>query len=336
MATYTNNSTLTLASGTKITFPNIAVGSYNVISFEGTSANAGEVRYVTVGSDTIKLTLDADGNAWLSLMPFMRADAQANNVQDKPCANNYWRGLLSVEISSHTSTTTEESLSVYYILGDCPPRKTPLTDVWITYNSDGNNMITRDWTSNYSSGVPTSLAAFRSNWNTISTPPTADTVNTYDVVQVCADMIFTGNVNYHITYDKRTVDVVLLRWVDGNGNIGTRKFTIGGEQYGGAISDTYQRPHNERVIVSNSYYYGNDEWSNVTPQRTITLGDDNIPMGQWDWICSLATSQSVEMYEDGVWKRVNITANSVERDPRKSSFSVSLTISVPTIVNIEV
>lgn len=339
MAEYNNNDSTTLASGTILTHPIIAVGAYCSLYFEGTALQAGEVRYITAGGATIKLELDRYGKGVVSLMPFMRMDAVANNMQNVPCANNYWKGALTVDISEPNSSDIEESLTIYYIMGDCPPRLTPVTDVWRTYNVDDDNYnaITIDWADHYTSGVPDSLADFRGSWvNSLLSPPTNDNVKTYNVVQVCADKIFEGSVNFHFTTDKRTDDVVLVRWIDGDGGINCRKFVIGGEKYSGASGTAYRRPHTERVIVNSTYDYGTDEWQSMTPQRTITIGDDCIPNGQWSWLCGLATCQTIELYDGGVWKRCNITSNDMERDPRKASFSVSFTLSVPTSEGVEV
>ena len=343
MATYTNNSMVTLASGTRYYYPKIAVGSYCTLTFEGSSLTAGEVRFITVGSDTVKVVTDEYGNASLSLMPFMRADAASNNLQNNPCVStNYWRGSLTLTVSLPDDSTVESTVTIYYILGDCPPRKDIVTEYWRTYNMGmptNYNVCAVDWANHYTSGTPNNLTAFRACWDNPSTwvtPPENDNDITVEVLQVCSSSIKTGNVTYHFTTDKRTENVIQVRWIDQRGNLNTRKFILGGEGYSAASEGAYKRPHDTKVIVSNSYDYGRDEWVNVTPQRTLTFGDDAIVMGQWEWLNSLAASQVVEFYKDGIWHRCNIVDSAMERDPRKSTFNVSFKISVPTDENVEI
>ena len=332
-----------LTSGTRLYSPKIAVASYCVLEFDGSSLQAGEVRFITVGGNTVKVVLDANGKAKLSLMPFMRADAAANNLQNNPCAStNYWRGSLSVGVSEPASYDTETTLTIYYILGDCPPRKVAVTELWRTYNMGvgaNYNVLAVDWADHYTSGVPNSLVSFRSCWDDAAswlTKPENDNDITCEVQQVNAGQIVSGNIVYHFTTDKRTENIIQVRWIDQRGDLNTRKFTLGGDNYDAAASGAYQRPHDVKSIVSNTYYAGRDEWANITPQRTLTFGDDAIPMGQWEWLNSLASSQVVEYYADGIWKRCNITESGMERDPRKASFNVSFKISVPTDENVEV
>lgn len=339
MATYNNYDSVTLDTGTILTHPIIAVGSFCVLQFEGTSLQAGEQRTITVGTNSVTIVLNRYGKAEVSLMPFMRSDMADNNVLDNPCKSPCgWRGSLTVLVSEAGTLDTEETLTIYYIMADCPPRLNPLTDVWRTYSMDtvAYNVCAVDLTSHYTSGIPTSLVLFKSLWenpNSWVTPPEHDDTLTFDVMQVLSDKLVTGDVGYHFTTDKRTENVVLVRWIDTYGNLNSRKFTIGGEAYAGTIGDTYARPHSTKVIVNSSYDYGSDEWANITPQRTITFGDDGIPMGQWEWLNTLATSQCIEVYKDGLWHRCNITDGSMERDPRKTTFSVSFTLSVPTAEN---
>ena len=63
---------------------------------------------------------------------------------------------------------------------------------------------------------------------------------------------------------------------------------------------------------------------------TITVGDDCIPMTHYDWLKTIASSAVVEAYIGGAWTRCNLGGASVECDPRKAQFSVSLTLVVPT------
>lgn len=343
MANYSNSNMVSLASGTRAYYPIIAVGAYNTLIFESSALRAGEVRYVSVGDITVKLVLDEYGRGELSLMPFMRADAVGNNLLNNPCASsNYWRGSFSLTISLPGDTEVEKTITVYYILGDCPPRENSIAEVWRTYNmgmATNYNVLAVDLASHYSSGTPTSLSSFRNCWadpSSWGTPPENDDDITLDVLAVNSSQIVTGNVVYHFTTDRRTENVIQVRWIDQRGDLNTRKFTLAGERYEAAAGNAFERPHNAKTIISNIYDYGRDRWANVTPQRTLTFGDDAIIMGQWEWLNTLAASQVVEFYADGLWHRCNMVDSAMERDPRKSSFSASFTISVPTADNVEV
>ena len=347
MASYNNYTTTTLANGVVLTAPIIANASYCVLQFAGTTTNAGEVRHIKVGTNSITLTLDANGKGVVSLMPFMRADMETRSVLDHPMGNtnNKWRGVLDLVVSEPNSESGEERLLIYYIFGDCPPRDDMVSEVWRTYNTATGdyNVLELDWADHYSSaGVPNSLDSFRSNLNDPAlwvTPP-SEANNTVNVAAQEVDSNIITRVNsgnnkiYHFDIDCRADGVVQLRWIDSGGNENTRKFTKGVETQSGAAGDSYTRPHDYRVINSH-YYAGRDEWANITPTRTLNVGDDAIPIEQFDWLRGLVTSQAVEMLEDNVWVRCNLGDASVERDPKKGVFAFSIQLILPTPENVE-
>ena len=330
MSTY-NNSTLTNITSGFVLHPYIACGSYCNLHFQNCAVNS--KRTITVGTSSVTITIGSNGTADVSLMPFMRADMQSRAVQNSPFTTS-WRGQLSVVISNADADTVAATLSIYYIYGFCHAAKAMDGDIWVTFNSaDGDyNILAVDLESHYTSGTPNSLSSFKdissdpAEW---SNPPAENSVYPMAVQQVAASQIYTGTKNYHFTLDCRTEDIVQLRWIDGNGYPSTRKFAWGGENVGASLSDTYRILHNDHAFINNNTYdFGKDEWATITPQRTLTVGDDSIPMNQWEWVKSLISSQCVEMFEGGVWRRVNISSPAMERDPRKGVFSVNITLTL--------
>lgn len=330
MASYTNGNMTMLTNG-RAFYPIIAVGSYCTLSLEGCAA--GTKRTIACGGKSVTLTIGSDGKAQMSLMPFIRNDIQSRNVQNVPFITS-WRGLLSVTVSvADDAETTDKTLSIYYIFGYLQPVKAMDEDVYVTFNSatDDYNILAVDLESHYTSGVPNSLSAFRdissdpADW---SHPPTENSVYQMSVLQVASSGMQTGTKNYHFALDCRTENIVQLRWIDGDGYPNTRKFAYGSDVFAATRSDAYQRPHLDHTFNNLTYDYGRDEWATIDPQRTITIGDDAIPQNQWSWLKGLIVSQCVEMLEGGVWRRVNITTSSMERNPRKDTFNMSVTLSV--------
>lgn len=330
MSTY-NNSTLTNITSGFVLHPYIACGSYCNLHFQNCAVNS--KRTITVGTSSVTITIASNGTADVSLMPFMRADMQSRAVQNSPFTTS-WRGQLSVVISNADADTVAATLTIYYIYGFCHAAKAMDGDIWVTFNSaDGDyNILAVDLESHYTSGVPNSLSAFRdissdpADW---SHPPTENSVYQMAVQQVASSQIFTATKNYHFALDCRTENMVQLRWIDGDGYPNTRKFAYGSDVFAATRSDAYQRPHLDHTFINNlTYDYGRDEWATIDPQRTITIGDDAIPQNQWSWLKGLVVSQCVEMLEGGVWRRVNITTSSMERNPRKDTFNMSVTLSV--------
>lgn len=330
MATY-SNSTTTMFSGGRAFYPLIAVGSDNTL--ELSNCVAGTKRTISVGNNSITVTIGNDGRAVVSLMPFIRNDVKARDVQGLPFIRS-WRGQLAVNISDADASTIATTINIYYIFGFCRPSKEMDSDIWLTYNSaDGDyNVVAVDWADHYTNGVPNDLSSFRAIANVPDdwqTPPTENDTQTFEVVQVASSQIYKGGKTYHFSLDCRIENVVMVRWIDGDGCPNCRKFTIGGEQRGANVSDTYRIPHNNHKFVNNNTYdFGRDEWAVIETQRTLTIGDDAIPQNQWAWLKGLVSSHCVEMLENGVWRRVNVTTPTMERDPRKDVFNFSITLAL--------
>lgn len=330
---YNNYTTATLSSGITIEHPKIAVLSYCTLSINGGASHSGERRTITCGGKSITFYLDGNGAAVVSLLPFMRNDMAARKVQDEPIGTGCnWRGLLSVAVSLGNLASTETTLSIYYIYGDCPPMVTPPSVEWLTYNAGGleYSYANIDWASHYTDGVPNDLAALRGVWNNITSllHPTGDTAATFSVLRVCGRESYEYDLTINFAYDCRVDGVVLVRWLDCDGGIHTRKLTLASEAMSGSASSRYTRHHDYQEIV-NGYNRGSDEWVDITAQRTITIGDNCIPANQWPELKTLPISNCIEVYMDGAWVRCNIANTSTERDAKKPIISVTVTLNLP-------
>lgn len=333
MATITNGGFSVLTGG-QVMYPKIAVGSYNAISFLNCTPNT--TRTIACGGNSISVTIGTDGKADVSLMPFIRNDMKARNVQEIPLTRS-WRGELTVTISNADDPETiATTLTIWYIYGFFRATKTMPADVWRTYNTaDGDyNVVGVDFADHYNNdGTPISLGSFQAinaDPSTWVVPPTEGSTFALGVHHVSGNRIFADDMNYHFTLDCRTENVVMLRWVDENGYQTCRKFARGTEKMGASVSNAYNIPHTGHLLVNNNVYdYGRDEWASIAPQRTLTIGEDSIPANQYEWIKSLITSPAVEMLDDeGVWVRVNLSSPSVERDTRKAVFLLSVTLTL--------
>lgn len=336
--TKANLQTQILADGVVASAPLVALAySYAVLSFEGNSTHAGEKITVGCGDNSITLTLDSEGRAKLSLLPFIRSRVLGALVLDNPlyCESgadfqqNNFRGFLDVVITEANQTPV--TMRIDFIFGNYAPKGEMVTDLYFDYDANGETWCNVDAASHYNAnGVPTD---FEDNWCNINEivedEPSGDFVLPIDVAWYYGgdDIVF-STVNYHFRYDCRVNDVLKVRWLDTNGNINVRKFAISGRSHGASVEGTWQRPHATKEIVL-GYDRGKDEWANMTANETINIGDDCIPMTHYNWVKTLASSAVVEVMLGGVWTRVNVGDATVECDPRKAQFSVSLTLVVP-------
>lgn len=337
--TKANVQTQTLADGVVASAPLVALAySYAILDFEGNATHANESISVECNGYGIDITLDGDGKASLSLLPFIRMAVLGAVVLDNPLycetgadfqQNNY-RGYIDVSITEANALPV--AMRVHFIFGNYVPKGEEVTDLYFDYLPDGETWVNVDAASHYdANGVP---VEFEDNWcninEIVAEDPDGDFVLPLEVAWFCGgDDIRFSTINYHFHYDCRVANIVKVRWLDTNGNINIRKFTRGGRSHGGASGDSWMRPHTTKAI-NLGYDRGKDQWANITANETITLGDDAIPMTHFDWLKTLTSSAAVEVFKDNAWVRVNFGDASVECDPRKQTFSMSLTLILPT------
>lgn len=336
----TNLQTIT-SGGVTVNAPLVALAySFAVINFVGVATNAGARYTITCGGHSITITLNSSGRASVSLLPFIRNAVRSSGVLDDPmyCTNttyiaNNFRGSISVSVQPSGGTAT--SMTIYYIFGNYAPKAVTVRDVYLDYDANGETWANVDAISMYdSNGVPND---FNYNWcninSLVSTPPTGDFDLALDVAWFYGSSVYKfRTITYHFRYDCRTENVIKLRWLDQNGNINCKKFVLAGRSHGGAPSASWKRPHTTKSLVHgvNPYDRGRDEWANITASETIAIGDECLPIAQFDWLKTLTSSAIIECYKDASWVRCNIGDASVECDPRKAQFSISLTLIFPT------
>ena len=337
-----NEQSQILHDGVIASAPLVALAySYATMTFEGNATHGGNRIDVQVDETVITLTLDYYGQAEISLLPFIRQAVLESGALDNPlyCESeaifqqNYFRGGIDVIITEDAQTPV--TMHVDYIFGNYPPKGQPVENIYLDYDYCDSCISlppARCPATNYNAnGAPIN---FDDNWcdinKIVEDEPTGNFILPLDVAWYYGkDSILFSRVNYHFRYDCRTENVMKVRWLDTNGNINTRKFTLAGISNGAAVGETWRIPHATKEI-SLGYDRGKDEWATITPQATITLGDDAIPIEHYEWLKSLASTEIIEVLKDGVWQRCNITGNAIECDPRKSTFTITLALSVPT------
>lgn len=333
-----NLQTQTLSSGVIATAPLVALAySYAVLSFEGNSTHAGNKITIACNDNSITLTLNQDGKAELSLLPFIRSMELEAQVLDNPLyceagadfqQNNY-RGFIDVTINEEGQLPM--TMRVHSIFGNYAPKGEQVTDLYFDFFPEGDTWVNVDHASHYTaSGVP---VEFEDNWCNINAiiedEPTGDFVMPIDVAWYYGkDNIQFSTINYHFRYDCREDNVAKVRWLDTNGNINVRKFVVAGRSSGASVGNTWQIPHSTKEIV-NGYDRGRDQWAELQANETITMGDDNIPTTHYNWLKTLAYSPCVDVYLGGAWTRVNLGDVTIECDPRKAVFTASLTLILP-------
>ena len=328
-------------NGVKVRLPLVAVAySWSMLTFESDERHAGEVHHVSCNGKSVQVTLDGNGHGEVSLLPFIRDAVQASGAQDAPLAfdmetlrsTNPMRGQMAIAISQPNSTDTEQIYNVYFVFGDYGVTRP--TDIYIDYMDDLATFVGIDNAvdSNATTMLPLDARSFTNNWynlNKLDIQPMGDVILSYTAMWFGAKIV-RASMRYHLRYDCRRHNVYKVRWLDQYGNVTVRQFTVGGESRSGAIQDAYQRPHGTAKTVNGDYWHGKDEWAEVAPARTMTFGDDAIPIAFYEWVSGLASSPCVDVYMDGLWQRCNIGGFSIDRDPRKATFDVSFTLAMPT------
>lgn len=334
-----NSQSQILLSGVVASAPLVALAySYAVLEFEGNATHSGNKITVECGDNSITIALDRWGQAELSLVPFIRADIEQHNILDNPLycdesaetQDNGFRGYIDVSITEDGREPV--AMRIYYIFGNYAPKGEMVTDLYFDYDANGETWVNVDDATNYdASGNPT---AFEGNWcdinKIVESEPSGDFVMPLLVAWYYGkDDIQFANINYHFRYDCRVDNVMKVRWLDKNGNINVRKFVVAGKSHGASSSGSWTRPHNVKEIVD-GYDFGKDEWHNLSANENLTLGDDNIPTTHYNWLKTLASSACVEVLLDGAWTRCNLGDVTIECDPRKATFSATLSLILPT------
>ena len=330
-----NTQSLELKTGTTATWPIVAIAyTWALLELAGT---AGTNCVLTSNGKSIKITLDANGKASVSLLPFIRDAVMAQHGIDNPfafddtdnVAANLMRGSLYVNIQE--GNNDGENIPVRYIFGALDPNRAEVTDVYFDYdrNSGKQNWGSIERTSLWTGSTPTNFENNYVNLHTIVGGTAVDFTTPLDVVNYYGKTIVFSTVTYHFLMDTRTQNVMRLRWMDEAGNINERKFTLAGKSYGAAIGESWRRPHATHEIDNYKYYPGRDEWRTIEAAESYTVGDDNLPMCYYDWLKTIASAPFVVAQINGYWQRCNVDC-SLEVDPRKSTFSITITLAVPT------
>lgn len=331
--TITNTQTFTLASGAVVSVPMVALAySYAMLRIEGGTPNT-KVS-ITCNGIAVTLTLNADGDGAMSLTPFIRAAIQGNGTLANPLytsgirQGNGFRGSMVVIV-----TEPEElplAVSVSYILGNYAPKGERVTDLYFDYDANGESWASYDDAANYNAGTP---IAFDENWCDMSELVAEEPTGDFDMVLPTAwfygSKIHFSEVTYHFRYDCRTEGMAKVRWLDTNGNLNERKFVIAGKQHGASTSATWHTPHDEKSI-NLGYYAGRDQWRERSASEVMVVGDDCIPITHFDWLKTIASAPVAEVFLDGVWVKCEIADMTTECDPRKSLFSITLNLVLPT------
>ena len=287
---------------------------------------------------SITVTLDAAGKGEMSLVPFIRDKVMGSGFLNSPLyceyrasfSRNKCRGYI--DLSFTVPNEDPATKRVYYVFGNYAPKVVPVTDVYRDFINGSETWLNIDAAIHYASdGTPTT---FDYNWcdvkEILRSQPSGDFYTDCNVAWFYGyDYIRFTSVRYHFRYDCRTDNMVKLRWLDADGNINCRKFVKAGRNHTASASSTWQRPHNKKTIDS-GYDFGRDEWSSLALNDTMSVGDDNIPIVHYDWVKTIVGSAAVEAYIDSAWKRVSIGDATMECDPRKSQFSVTLSLILPT------
>lgn len=334
-----NSQSQVLLDGVVATAPLVALAySYAVLEFEGNATHSGNKITIECNDNSITIVLDRWGQGTFSLVPFIRDAIAQTTTLDNPLycndtsetQSNGFRGFIDISITEDGREPV--AMRVYYIFGNYAPKGEQVTDLYFDYDPDGGTWCNVDDIANYTaSGVPT---AFEDNWcninEIVAEEPTGDFMMPLLVAWYYGkDDIQFNTINYHFRYDCRVDNMLKLRWLDNNGNINTRKFVVGGRSHGASTGSTWQRYHAFKEIVD-GYDRGRDEWAEMTAAETLTVGDDSIPMTHFNWLKSLASTACADVFVDGAWTRCNINGATIECDPRKATFSVSLTLTMPT------
>lgn len=317
---------------------------WSKVVFDGDAYTAGNTFRLTMGNDSIDVVLDGLGKGETSLLPFIRAYMAQQKAQDLPLETDALEEVMdSAEHNYFTLTIkdlaadTTTNVVIYFIYGTNVLQSR--TDKYINFNTGdslGTWQTLEYFEDNDQYGVPTDADAWREcNYNLNIHLDSPSDVEQLEVSVYRGDKIVNESVNYHLIPDCRVTNVRAVKWLDRFGGINIRKLTLAEEDTTSVRSNSYQRPHSDLNIADGDYYHGDDKWESIEAVTTINLGDDAIPMELYEWLKELATSPVVEYWDgkvngDGKWVRCNVSGSSFKRDTRKSTFSLTLTLTLPS------
>ena len=328
-----NTQTDKLPSGANIEWPLVAIAStYAMLRVTG--ATAGTAITLASGGKSVTITTDANGAANVSLLPFIRAavfaaGALANPFafdDTDPDAANMMRGRLWLRITDDSQDPFD--ILVPYIFGAADPRQ-EVTDVWWDYDPNDENWGSYESVNQWVNGQPTHFDVNLVNMAQIVGNTTLDFSTPLDSVNYYGDKVVFSSVTYHFRFDRRTQNVMRLRWLDSFGNINERKFTTAGVSATAGMGDAWAHPHDTNVVDRWGYYRGRDQWATIEQSDTITIGDDALPIEMYDSLKTIASAPFVAAKIGGIWQKV-VAAATFEADPRKTTFSATITLTVPS------
>ena len=331
-----NSQSIALASGLSVTAPLVALAySWAMLHLDGNSSMAGKKVTITCGGASVVVTLDDSGHGKMSLTPFIRNEIKANGVLVNPlyCDDNAsyqqngFRGSMVVTIQEEDEAP--QAMNVFYVFGNYAPQGERVTDLYFDYDANGVTWCNIDSVSNYSGGTPIS---FEQNWwnvdEALEDAPSGDFTLTLPVAWFYGSGIWMDNIVYHFRYDCRDTGVVKLRWLDTDGNVNQRKFTVASKSFGSTAGDGWKIPHDDKELELD-YNHGADVWREIVAAETLTVGDDCIPIEQYDWLKSATSAPVAQVYLGGIWVKCDIADASVTIERKKSTFSITLTLALP-------
>lgn len=338
--TINNSRTINLSGGAKVVVPRVAL-AYSCATLQFEDATAGVYMSVTCGGVTIKLIIATDGTARMSLTPFMTKQLKSNLDNPLPTANaqaqmtDKWRGFL--ELTINDGTTTYEVIVPFIYGGFNPYRYQNVKNIDFIANGKGTwtSLDLASWYDN--NGEITDVTNWQKNNfnlnNYFNPAPDGDDVRTLACALFYGEKIYITNLTLNLRYDCRADNVMQVKWLDAEGGINSRLFTFAGQSEGGATESSYTRHHWNKTADSanDGYWQGADKWAQRVATKQITLGDDNIALKQFQWIASLVKSSCVEVYANGIWQRCNLVDSAVECNPRKNTFTATITLEMSPI-----
>lgn len=337
----TNERITTFYGGEKVYTPKVALAtSWATMRFE--DIGNGVVATITCNGITINLVANSNGKATMSLYPFIM-DA-VKNALDNPMPTdgeettmlNPFRNFLVLNVVIGGNAQRAEEIIVPFIYGGANPYA-PVFQEYRDYIPDTSlgTWATFDLAEWYDN-TGEIIAQYTDEWQEanfnlvewLSPTPTDNYTKTIGVALFYGDKITFANLNLSLRYDCRTENVMRIKWLDARGGINSRLLTFAGESESGGTASTYERFHWDKVAdtQNDGYWHGTDKWAQRKATKQITLGDDAISQNQFSWLSGLVQSACIEVYRDGIWQRANIVDSAIERDPRKATFSMTITL----------